>query len=655
MKKWIYDIEVYPNLFMVIFKSGDDYEKFLISGDRNDLGPIYQFLTMEELTLIGYNSLNYDDLFMNYIIKHFNALCKMNVDDLTSNFYKLSYYIIKERDSDPNYKDKLKPYKYQKFFKTIDLMEVLRVGYNAKGLKAVAIHLKHPKIQDLPLNPELPVPEDQIPMMWEYNENDVIQTELIYQSLTGRLEMREFLSDKYGFDLTTSADSTIGKIIMEKEYAKLLGNKEFTKKKTNRRGQEFKVSDILFDWIEFKTSKMKRYLDSVKDLDLKFKSNGEIERPNIPKCKFLGNTYSIELGGIHSEDPPRDIIPSENEMLLDKDVTSLYPSTIINNKVVPEHLDPESFIACFDGIVVTRVDAKALKKKDKQMAKLADGLKISINTVYGLYSYPFGWLYDPLATYTVTINNQLAIMMLIEILGTRGINVLSANTDGILIHCEQEDYELVEKICKWWEQKTKYNLEETRYSRFTQKDVNNYIAVGDEVKLKGIFDPNQDDIDFMKGYKFPIISKALVAHFRDNVNISTFIRGHRDIYDFCYSEKVVKTWEVVKVDAKLVPKFTHKTTGKPLKKFKYEVEFPNGEETAEVLQRTTRFYGSNNGHKIGKRRIGSTSFQDFSMCNNTLMTLFNNYFDVKKFADYDVNYQFYIDMVEDIINRIKKP
>lgn len=52
--------------------------------------------------------------------------------------------------------------------------------------------------------------------------------------------------------------------------------------------------------------------------------------------------------------------------------------------------------------------------------------------MYGAFRDSNDFLYDPYCTYRTTINLQLCLIMLIEELELNGINVVSANTDGIV-------------------------------------------------------------------------------------------------------------------------------------------------------------------------------------------------------------------------------
>ena len=69
------------------------------------------------------------------------------------------------------------------------------------------------------------------------------------------------------------------------------------------------------------------------------------------------------------------------------------------------------------------------------------------------------------------------------------INVISANTDGIVSYVPNNKKSLFEKICFNWEFITNFELEGTTYKAYHSRDVNNYLAIktNGEVKEKGVF------------------------------------------------------------------------------------------------------------------------------------------------------------------------
>jgi hypothetical protein len=83
-------------------------------------------------------------------------------------------------------------------------------------------------------------------------------------------------------------------------------------------------------------------------------------------------------GGIHSVNKPEIIIPKDDEILIDWDVSSLYPSLLISYEFYPKHLGKE-FLNTYSNIRKERLEAKHSGNKVKN-----ETLKLCLNAVSGL-------------------------------------------------------------------------------------------------------------------------------------------------------------------------------------------------------------------------------------------------------------------------------
>lgn len=148
------------------------------------------------------------------------------------------------------------------------------------------------------------------------------------------------------------------------------------------------------------------------------------------------------MGGIHSVNVPEIIIPDDDELLGDFDVTSMYPSIILEHKVYPQHLG-ESFLKVYSKIRSDRVAAK------KAGNKIVDAtLKLSLNGLSGNLQSPFSWCYDPKAVLTIRINGQLMLLMLAEAFNEAGARIIQSNTDGVFIKYKKSLEPKILEICK---------------------------------------------------------------------------------------------------------------------------------------------------------------------------------------------------------------
>ena len=121
-----------------------------------------------------------------------------------------------------------------------------------------------------------------------------------------------------------------------------------------------------------------------------------------------------------------------------------------------------------------------------------------------------------------------------------GIQVLSANTDGIVIKCPRNRYDELNGIIADWESKTRFNTEETRYKAIYSRDVNNYIAVldkpekGKRYKGKGAF----GEPTLRKDPQIAVCVNAVVEHIIEGTRIEDTVRNCQDISLFCSIQSV---------------------------------------------------------------------------------------------------------------------
>lgn len=130
---------------------------------------------------------------------------------------------------------------------------------------------------------------------------------------------------------------------------------------------------------------------------------------------------------LHSQNKPEKFEPDDNTMLLDDDVSSLYPSIIIQNNIYPQHLGPE-FVQIYKNIRDERIEAKHNGNKLKN-----ETYKLAINGLSGNLQSPFSWVYDPKAVLRIRINGQLLLLMYAESIMLIGGHIIQSNTEQPLV------------------------------------------------------------------------------------------------------------------------------------------------------------------------------------------------------------------------------
>ena len=88
--------------------------------------------------------------------------------------------------------------------------------------------------------------------------------------------------------------------------------------------------------------------------------------------------------------------------------------------------------------------------------------------LFGFFGSADKWLYDIKCTYQTTLNGQLYLLMLIEQLEESGIEVISANTDGIVSRFKPSLEPIYNQICANWQNMTNLSLEYTDYYKYKE-------------------------------------------------------------------------------------------------------------------------------------------------------------------------------------------
>ena len=326
----------------------------------------------------------------------------------------------------------------------------------------------------------------------EYMDKDPIRNDCdnylsiiveLYKALDGQIKLRERIGGRYGLDLRSKTDAQIA----EEVFRKKLGDCGITAQRRDIPAGS-KIYYKAPKCIELQSSEL---LDIQRQLTTRpFVVNdsgytGFAFEDGAPKKQItIGRTkYTIASGGLHSCERS-SCYSEDNCIIMSYDVVSYYPSIILNNKYAPPHIG-DAFLKVYSDLVEERMLAK-------QRGETTDSnsLKITINGSYGKFGSRYSFLYSPELKIQVTITGQLLLLMLIERLENEGIQVISANTDGLVLKFRRNQKRTVGGIMFDWELDTGLTMERSRYSSLYSRDVNNYIAVLEDGKIsaKGIYE-----------------------------------------------------------------------------------------------------------------------------------------------------------------------
>lgn len=470
---FVFDVEVFPNYVLFAFR--DYYTDRVVCFEARDAERIpakwLQWMA-QNFTLVGFNSIKFDMIVMALAIEGYSiaqlheAVQMMIVGGIGLKELKATF---------PH--TTLEPKDH------VDLIEVCPLDGGLK-LYAARLHCHH--LQDLPFNPNKTLSATEIAQVREYCLHDCDNTQLLVKELDGALKLRADLGAMYGRDLRSKSDAQLAQEIINTELKKATGN--WPKK------PDFdKVVGTTFNYdppayLKFRSPALQKLLADICSAVLEVGANGHVIVPReIDGRKVVvgGKTYSVGIGGLHSNEQCQALRTGEHR-ILDRDVTGYYPNMILKNGFAPRQFGAD-FLTVLQSIVDRRTAAK--RSTLPSDAVVAASLKIASNGIFGKMADPWSTIYDPKMMVQTTYTGELSLLMAIESLVREGFEVVSANTDGIVSLVPDDRYEVFTSVFAQWERDTGLETEETEYAGLYSRDVNNYIAVklDGKTKAKGTY------------------------------------------------------------------------------------------------------------------------------------------------------------------------
>ena len=352
-----YDVEVFPNLFLVNWKIEGEGKPVvrMINPTPTEIEELMRF------RLVGFNCRRYDNhilyaRLMGYTNEQLYNLSTKIINGSANCFFGEAY--------------------------NVSYTDVYDFSSKKQSLKKFEIELgiHH---QELGLPWDKPVPEELWTKVAEYCDNDVIATEATFNARKADFTARQILADVAGMSVNDTTNSLTTRIIF--------GNNRKPQDQFNYRfmGDESQIFDPNADL---------PFTMGLEDYD-EFTQFDKNHRPIFPGYTFEGGKSVYrgeevgEGGYVYSE-------PGMYSNIALLDIASMHPSSI-----VAEELFGPEYTKRFNEILQARI---AIKHKDFDKAKkmlggalakyltdenaaadLAQALKIAINSVYGLTSAGF--------------------------------------------------------------------------------------------------------------------------------------------------------------------------------------------------------------------------------------------------------------------------
>nr|DAH77669.1 MAG TPA: DNA polymerase [Caudoviricetes sp.] len=617
----VFDIEVLKNVFTCTCKNTETKQitVFEISPRRVDIQGLVTFF-YEDFYFIGYNNIHYDNPILNYIIMLYNKhyFNSYSTRELTESIFRMSQLII---DKNSNF-DLWKEYKYARNFSSIDLLTMLYSKALRVSLKEMQVTMQYKNVEEFVVDWHQDLPEKDMDRLISYNINDVESTEELLYRCKDLLELRIETEKDFGLPCLSLDRVNLGDKLLQLKVMEKTGLNKKQLENMKSPADYVDLEKVIFPWIKFESPILQRKLTDMKN-----------QHHVSPGRKGYINTFifgemevTIGVGGIHGNNGTCIIKPNEDELLLDSDVNSLYPSLMRMYHLYPPKLK-DVLGQIFPQIIDDRLEFKRTGQKNKN-----ETYKYMLNGVSGKMQDETSWLYSPFTVMQVRINGQLLLLMLAERLLKLGCKLYQINTDGILYKLKKAKYKELQQVLKEWEELTMLTLETEEFTQFYQLAINDYFGVesNNKVKKKGFF---LTDIELGRGLTPKIIPEAIINYFVNNIPVEDTIKSCRDIRKFLQAEKTGKQWTV--------------------------------EYNDQIQQRTNRFYVSNSGYYLWKWKLDDTGKKSYQiMLKDHGVTLHNRFYSNEdlqwKYSQgetfqsiYDINYQYYITQCIKVIEKLK--
>lgn len=258
---------------------------------------------------------------------------------------------------------------------------------------------------------------------------------------------------------------------------------------------------------------------------------------NQYNTKEYNNDVQFGNGGLHSVYRNDLYVESDDEwMLLNADGASFYPAMLINFDCLSRTVaSKQAFVDIFNERL--QLKKKPNKTKEDKDTILAD--KLVLNSTYGASGCKWLDLYDPYqTTKTCRIGQLFLTALACKLYKTvNGLQVIQANTDGLLLYFRRSHLHLVKKCFDEWTKVGGIVIEEDEVAKIWQRDVNNYLLVktNGEVKCKGGWlstnwwtgvpklSPRTGFVSAKAVIKYLVHGEDIVKNIVANTNIEDFI------------------------------------------------------------------------------------------------------------------------------------
>jgi hypothetical protein len=625
---WVMDYETLSNCFIAVFEhyKTDERKLFVVWEQQNDFPEFIKFLNKcasDNQWHISFNGLNFDAQITQKLIQKQKELLKLDTQSLVKFIYNYAQSVI-EKSNKGDFQE-FPPYKLK--IKQLDLFKLNHWDNKAKmsSLKWIQYAMDWGNVEEMPHKHDQPVLDsNQLDTIVKYCINDVKSTKKILEHSKEQIQLRQTLTKEYGIDLYSASEPRISKELFLHFLEERTGIAKSNLKNLRTPRPYIVLGDCILPYITFKAPEFQKVLDYFRTKVISSTKDGFKYT-----MKYKGVKTDYGLGGIHGATDPGVYEAKPGWTIMTSDVTSFYPNLAIKNGFHPEHLPKKEFCHLYEWFFEER---KKIPKSDPKNYVY----KIILNSTYGLTGDENSFLYDPKMTMQITINGQLLLSKLYEMLSfaiPEGVPLMQ-NTDGLEMMIPIDKVDIYMEVCKKWEEMTQLSLEHDEYSKMIIRDVNNYMAIhkNGKVKCKGAFE--WEDLEkkkvavFHKNKSFLVIPKAIYQFFVNGIKPEDYLNSNNNIYDYCAGVKAKAGW------------------------YFEERSLVDGNYFCNKLQKIIRYFISCDGNKIVKRHNDGREIQIES--GKWLQTVVNKIDNSIPFESYNIDKKYYLDEIYKQIEQIQK-
>ena len=497
MRIIVYDIEVFAYDWIVVFydTSNNEWSVF-----HNDNSAVRDYMSQPGVIFCGFNNKHYD----NHIVKAIACGASPELVKQVNDFI-----IVEGRNGWEHYF--LKQNRF--WFDSFDLMDDTQDGTSLKHIEAhLGMDIEESEVD---FNIKRTLTEEEIARTIFYCKYDVKATAKFLTLRKNYLDCKIQLGDMCGLKAPKALYLTNARLTAKYLDATFVQRYD---------GREYEYPSNL------NTNIIPREITSFFE---------QIRDTTIPDNELFKRKLSIDVGGcpctyawggVHGSLTKYNEKATDDRVIENRDVSSLYPSLLIKYKYISRN--------CSDSLKYEHTYEERLAAKHRGDSRVAGTLKNPLNVTSGAMDQPTNDLYDPKNARSMRISGQLFLTELVIELLTEclTLKLINFNTDGLMYSVDKSELPLVNSICAAWEKRTDFELETDNIRECWIKDVNNLMFVDNSDHIKTVGGYLNYGIAEKGAWKInndhTIVKDAVIAYFAYGTPVEETINGCDDIFKF---------------------------------------------------------------------------------------------------------------------------